>query len=108
MPYGFKNEVPRYPNALIVRTMSLKDGYYAQLETPDSGNQVLGYYKDSMARSGWTVRVEREAVPSADKNTIYGTFLALFKDNTGVMIDTSTPPGGGKTLIELFMGDVDG
>jgi hypothetical protein len=34
-------------------------------------------------------------------------FLAIFKDNTGLMIDTYTPVDGGKTQIALFMEDTD-
>ena len=79
--------------------MRLKSGCYAELETNDSGKNVLEYYKDHMRKTGWSIRVERESESP--------TFLALFKDNTGLMIDTFTPIVGGKTRIALFMGDTD-
>ena len=68
---------------------------------------LLEYYKDHMSDSGWSIQVERKSEsPNVDdsKSVI---FLALFKDNTGLMIDTYTPVDGGKTKIALFMGDTD-
>ena len=93
MPYHFKGKVSHYPHSEVVNSMCLKDGCYAELETVDSGKKVLGYYKDHMSKMGWSIRVERES-----------SFLALFKEDTGLMIDASTPNDDGKTRIALFMG----
>ena len=93
MPYYFKGKVSHYPHSEVVNSMLLKDGSYAELETVDSGKKVLGYYKDHMSKMGWSIRVERES-----------SFLALFKGDTGLMIDASTPNDDGKTRIALFMG----
>lgn len=99
MPYYFNGKISRYPHSKLVNSMRLKSGCYAELETNDSGKNVLEYYKDHMRKTGWSIRVERESESP--------TFLALFKDNTGLMIDTFTPIVGGKTRIALFMGDTD-
>ncbi|MBW1726518.1 MAG: hypothetical protein JRF31_05075 [Deltaproteobacteria bacterium] len=107
MPYGFNGTVSRYPDSRIVNSMHLEGGCYAELETNDSWEKVLDYYKYHMSKKGWSVRVERESAlfNSDDSETV--AFLALFKDNTGLMIDTHTPVNGGKTQIALFMGDTD-
>lgn len=107
MPYYFKGKVPRYPHAKIVESMRLKDGCYAKLETNDSGKKVLEFYKDHMSKIGWSIRVERESASSNNNDSKSMGFLAFFKDNTGLMIDTFTPTDGGKTQIALFMGDTD-
>jgi hypothetical protein len=60
-----------------------------------------------MSKKGWSVRVERESASNPKDDSESSAFLALFKDNTGLMIDTYTPNNGGKTQIALFMGDTD-
>ncbi len=49
-----------------------------------------------MGKMGWSIRVERES-----------SFLALFKEDAGLIIDASTPHDDGKTRIALFMGGTD-
>ena len=107
MPYAFNGKVSRYPDAKIVNLMNLKGGCYAQLETNDSWKNVLNYYKSHMSKKGGSVRVERESASNPKDDSESSAFLALFKDNTGLMIDTYTPNNGGKTQIALFMGDTD-
>ena len=107
MPYNFNGKVSRYPNSKIVNIMRLNGGCYAELETIDSGNNVLEYYKNHMARTGWYIRIER-GFESSNINDPEGTaFLALFKGSEGLMIDTYTPANGGKTKIVLFLGETD-
>ncbi len=107
MPYLFNGKVSRYPDSKIVNLMRLKGGCYAELETNDSWKKVLEYYKYHMSKTGWSIRVEREfAAPHMD-DLESAAFLALFKDNTGLMIDTYTSVNGDKTQIALFMGDTD-
>jgi hypothetical protein len=107
MPYYFHGKVLRYPDSMIVNSMRLNGGGYAELETDDSREKVLEYYRDHMSNTGWSIQVERESEsPNIDdSNSVI--FLALFKDSTGLMIDTYTPVDGGKTQIALFMGDTD-
>jgi hypothetical protein len=107
MPYNFNGKVSRYPHSKIVNVMQLRGGCYAQLETRDSGIKVLEYYKDYMTRTGWSVRVERGPEPSQINDPEAAAFLALFKGNEGLMVDTYTPVDGGKTQIALFLGDTD-
>jgi hypothetical protein len=107
MPYNFNGKVSRYPNSKIVNIMRLNGGCYAELETVDSGEKVLEYYKNHMARTGWYIRIER-GFESSYINDPEGTaFLALFKGSEGLMIDTYTPASGGKTKIALFLGETD-
>ena len=106
MPYGFNGTVSRYPDSRIVNSMHLEGGCYAELETNDSCKKVLDYYKYHLSKKGWSVKVERKASFHRDDSESVA-FLALFKDNTGLMIDTHTPVTGGKTQIALFMGDTD-
>jgi hypothetical protein len=108
MPYNFNGKVSCYPNAKIVNVMRLNGGCYAELETIDSGKKVLEYYKNHMARTGWSIRVERGFEPSRMNDSEATAFLALFKGSKGLMIDTYTPVNGGKTQIALFLGDTDG
>lgn len=96
IPYYFKGKVSHYPHSEVVSSMLLKDGWYAEFETDDSEKKVLEYYKDHMGKMGWSIQVERES-----------SFLALFKDDTGLMIDTTNQANDGKTRIALFMGGTD-
>ena len=107
MPYNFNGKVSRYPNSKIVNIMRLNDGCYAELETVDSGEKVLEYYKNHMARTGWYVRIERGFEFSHINDPEGTAFLALFKGSEGLMIDTYTPASGGKTKIALFLGETD-
>ena len=107
MPYNFNGKVSRYPNSKIMNIMRLNGGCYAELETADSRKKVLEYYKDHMARKGWSIRVERGFEPSRMNDQEATEFLALFKGSKGLMIDTYTPVNGGKTQIALFLGDTD-
>ncbi|MGD2030616.1 MAG: hypothetical protein PVG86_11850 [Desulfobacterales bacterium] len=107
MPYDFNGKVSRYPNSRIVNSMHVEGGCYAELETNDSWKKVLDYYKYHMSKKGWAIRVERESALFNNDDSEAVAFLALFKDNTGLMIDTHTPVTGGKTQIALFMGDTD-
>lgn len=107
MPYNFNGKVSRYPNAKIVNIMRLNGGCYAELETIDSGEKVLEYYKNHMARTGWYIRIERKFKPFYINDPENTAFLALFKGSEGLMIDTYTPVTGGKTKIALFLGETD-
>ncbi|MGB2690579.1 MAG: hypothetical protein WBC36_16490 [Desulfobacterales bacterium] len=105
MPYNFNGKVSRYPNSKIVNIMRLNGGCYAELETIDSGEKVLEYYKNHMIRTGWSIRVERGFEPSRMIAPEATAFLTLFKGSEGLMIDAYTPVNGGKTQISLFLGD---
>ena len=107
MPYNFNGKVSRYPNAKIVNIMRLNGGCYAELEIIDSGEKVLEYYKNHMARTGWYIRIERKFKPFFINDPENTAFLALFKGSEGLMIDTYTPVTGGKTKIALFLGETD-
>ena len=107
MPYYFQGKVLRYPDSVIMNSMRLNGGCYAELETDDSEKKVLEYYRDHMSNSGWSIQVERKSESTNVDDSKSVIFLALFKDNTGLMIDTYTPVDGGKTQIALFMGDAD-
>jgi hypothetical protein len=107
MPFNFNGKVSRYPNAKIVNIMRLNGGCYAELETMDSGEKVLEYYKNHMARKGWYVRIERGWEPWRTNDQETTSFLALFKGSEGLMIDTYAPVNGGKTKIALFLGETD-
>lgn len=105
---NFNGEVSCYPHSNIVNAMNLKGGWYAELETVDSWEKVLEYYKDQMTRSGWSIRVERKLDPSITEKTKTDAFLALFKGDSGLMINAYAPEDGDKTQIALFMGHTDG
>ena len=107
MPYNFNGKVSRYPNSKIVNIMRLNSGCYAELETIDSGEKVLEYYKNHMSQTGWYIRIERKFEPSYINNPENTAFLALFKGSEGLLIDTYTPVNGGKTKIALFLGETD-
>jgi hypothetical protein len=107
MPYNFNGKVSRYPNSKIVNIMQLNGGCYAELETIDSGEKVLEYYKNHMARTGWYIRIERGFEPWCINDPKTNAFLALFKGSEGLLIDTYTPVKGGKTKIALFLGESD-
>jgi hypothetical protein len=107
MPYNFNGKVSRYPNSKIVNIMRLNGGCYAELETIDSGEKVLEYYKDHMAQTGWYIRIERGPEPWRMNDPEPTTFLALFKGSEGLMIETCTPTNGGKTKITLFLGETN-
>ncbi len=107
MPGCFNGKIPPYPNSKIVKSMCLEDGCYAELETSDTGKKVARYYKDYMSGAGWSIKVERVSTSKVNDDPREETFLALFKENTGLMIDTSTTRDSGKTHIALFMGDSD-
>jgi hypothetical protein len=107
MPYKFNGKVSRYPNSKIVNIMQLNGGCYAELETTDSGNNVLEYYKNHMTRTGWYIRIERGIGQSCISDLENTSFLALFKGSEGLMINTYTPLNSGKTKIALFLGESD-
>jgi hypothetical protein len=87
--------------------MLLNGGCYAELETMDSGEKVLEYYKNHMVRTGWYIRIERGFEPSYINDPEGTGFLALFKGSEGLMIETYTPVNSGKTKIALFLGETD-
>jgi len=105
---NFNGDVSRYPHSNIVNVMNLKGGWYAELETVDSGEKVLEYYKDQMTRSGWSIRVERKFDPLITEKTKTDTFFFFFKGDSGLMINAYSPEEGGKTQIALFIGHTDG
>ena len=77
LPYGLKGVVPAYPGAEIASTMRLNTaaGAHASLRANATPAKILEFYRDAMRSKGWSIGVERES------------FLALFKDNMGLMID---------------------
>jgi hypothetical protein len=107
MPYNFNGKVIRYPDSKIVNIMKLKDGCYAELETSDPWEKVLEFYKDHLGRAGWMVRIERGLEPWRMKNPETTAFLALFRENEGLMIDAYSPAQSHKTLIAMFLGGID-
>jgi hypothetical protein len=108
LPYDFNGKVTRYPNSKIVHIMKLRGGCYAELETSDSWEKVLDYYKDRLGRSGWAIRVERQLEPRRTKDPDATAFLALFKGREGLMIDAHRPNHRHKTQVALFLGGIDG
>jgi len=103
----FNGKVSRYPHSKIVKSMRLKGGCYAEIETNDSWKKVLKYYKYHMSKAGWTIRVERKPTSFATEGSESTAFLALFKNNTGLMIDVYPSLNGDKTLVALFMENTD-
>lgn len=103
----FNGKVSRYPHSKIVKSMRLEGGCYAEIETNDSWKKVLKYYKYHMSKAGWTIRVEREPKSFAIEGSESTAFLALFKNNTGLMIDVYPSVDGDKTRIALFMENTD-
>lgn len=77
LPRGLKGVVRVYPGAEIASTMRLNAsaGAHASFRTEATPTKILSFYRDAMTSEGWSIRVERES------------FLALFKDNAGLMID---------------------
>ncbi len=74
----FNAEIPFHPKSKVVSIVKLNmpNGIHATLEIEGTSKEVLAYYKGTMANNGWAVQVERE------------NFLALFKQGSGLMIDT--------------------
>jgi len=64
------------------------------LESKEAPEQILSFYKREMENEGWSLRLERE------------DFLALFKDNQGLMIQTHGLFAG-KTKVTLVRGEFD-
>jgi hypothetical protein len=77
LPHGLNGVVRIYPGAEIASTMRLNAsaGAHASLRTNATPAKILTFYRDAMTSEGWSIRIERES------------FLALFKDNDGLMID---------------------
>jgi hypothetical protein len=91
-----EKEFPIYPESIVAASIQLDFPGGAQLvlgskETPE---QILSFYKREMDNKGWSLRLERE------------DFVALFKDNRGLMIQTEGPLGG-KTKVTLVAGELD-
>ena len=77
LPHELSSEIPPYPGAEIASTMKLKvpAGAHASLRMNATPAKILRFYKEALKSNGWSIRVERES------------FLALFKDDLGLMID---------------------
>jgi len=77
LPDELSSEIPPYPGAEIASTMRLKApaGAHASLRMNATPAKILRFYRNALKSKGWSIRVERES------------FLALFKDNMGLMID---------------------
>ncbi len=64
LPADFPNDVPLYPGATVQGSVASAQqqggGYYAGLETTDSINKVVSWYKAEVAASGWTVSTNLE------------------------------------------------
>jgi hypothetical protein len=93
---GIEKEFPIYPNSTVAASMPLDfpEGALVVLESKEASDQILSFYKQEMEKEGWSLRLERE------------DFLALFKDNRGLMIQTEGLPEG-MTKITLIMGELD-
>lgn len=108
-PLGeFQNLVPMYPSAKIQSAVNCKDGSQIVFTTTDDSKKIFRFYKAELIKNGWAVRLERygkdtfkdqigenPSLESAD-------FIAFYKENMGLMIDTSLV--GGNTEAELYIG----
>lgn len=93
---GIEKEFPIYPKSTVAASMQLDFPKGAQLvlESKEAPGQILSFYKREMENEGWSLRLERE------------DFLALFKDNQGLMIQTQGLFEG-KTKVTLVRGEFD-
>jgi hypothetical protein len=93
---GIEKKFPIYPESIVAATMQLDfpEGAQMVLESKEAPEQILSFYKREMENKGWTLRLERE------------DFVALFKDNRGLMIQTEGRLEG-KTKVTLVLGELD-
>jgi hypothetical protein len=93
---GIEKEFPIYPESRLVATVELdfRESGQMVLESQDAPAQILDFYKQTMQKEGWSLRLERK------------DFLALFKKDRGLMIQTEGPLKG-KTKVTLVAGALD-
>jgi hypothetical protein len=92
LPADFPKDVPVYPGATIVSASNVGGTAGAVLNTADAGDKVATYYKDELAKQGWS---NPQAVNAAGTNAIRAT-----KEKRQVAV-TITKADDGKTNISL-------
>lgn len=72
LPAGFPSDVPLYPAATLVLAVTLDDSEQVTLHTSDDIPNVVKFYRDQLAASGWTIEaeldVQRGNMISSDKD----------------------------------------
>jgi len=93
---GIEKEFPIYPEAIVMASTELdfREGGQMVLESQETPEQILDFYKRTMQNEGWIVHLER-----AD-------FVALFKEDRGLLVQTERPLEG-KTKVTLVTGQLD-
>jgi len=88
-PEDLAKEVPLYPGAEIMQTMSMPQGVVVILTSSDDSETVFAFYQEATAKSGWTVAMEMKqpehltlAVTKEERNLM----IDVGKDGTQVMI----------------------
>lgn len=93
---GIEQEFLIYPGSNVVASTHLDFPRGAQLvlESKEARGRILGFYRQELENNGWAVRLERE------------DFLALFKDNRALMIQTEGPLEG-TAKVTLIMAELE-
>jgi hypothetical protein len=92
IPDDFPKNVPIYPGAKIMSTVSLaegKNGHLITLESKDEPTQVLEYYKKNLA--GF----------KTDSELASGTESMLMMSNAELTVSLSITKSSGDTLVQL-------
>lgn len=95
LPDGFPSDVPIYKPSTITVGAKTGNNYDVSLQTSDSSQKVISYYKTELAKDGWSANSD-----GSSETTIGNvTTETMTKDNRTVTVITSTD--NGTTTINL-------
>jgi hypothetical protein len=92
LPADFPKDVPVYPGATIVSASNVGGTSGAVLSTADEGDKVAAYYKDELAKQGWS---SPQAMNAGGTNVVRAT-----KEKRQVAVSI-TKGADGKTSVSL-------
>jgi len=94
LPDDFPKDVPVYPSATILTSMTSAEGIMVSTQSTADPTQVVSFYKEKMEGEGWTVEAEMNMGPQR--------IISFTKDDRKLMVTAGSQ--GDKTLISLVAG----
>lgn len=91
LPDDFPKDVPIYPEAKVIMSMSVEKGSQVTLSTEDSADKVEAFYKERMKKDGWEEKLSM--------NLPVMKMLGWEKDGRELMINVIFEEG--KTMINI-------
>jgi len=100
LPEDFPSDVPVYEDAELLASSTLTEGeaqnYYLSLQTTDSFEDVVAWYKDEMESAGWELEADSVTTSGGTSSAILGykkdiaqASFAIAQDENGETVITN-------------------